>query len=201
MTLSKVSMDIHSCSRRCSFGKRPMLYFKNTYAVRLRARSKLSFHPVWLRTRSIVLCCSLWNPINIGLRVGHAMHWHIPSLIYYILYVLSGAQAHRDHAEDVWRASAPEEALLSTYPEGGWGWGWAGEVAWDQPFLRAAPRRNVRAFSATYCNGVSHHNAPFTATPRKNDTHQSYYGKIVSIYSIIYLLYYCIYLLYISCML
>ena len=46
-----------------------------------------------------------------ALRVGHTMHLHIPSLIYYILYVLSGAQAHRDHAEDVWRASAPWSCL------------------------------------------------------------------------------------------
>ena len=62
-------------------------------------------------------------------RACHALAYPFADLLLYILYVLSGAQAHRDHAEDVWRASAPEEALLSTYPEGGWGWGWAGEVA------------------------------------------------------------------------
>ena len=44
-------------------------------------------------------------------RACHALAYPFADLLLYILYVLSGAQAHRDHAEDVWRASAPWSCL------------------------------------------------------------------------------------------
>ena len=156
MILSKVSMDIHSCSRRCSFGKRPMLYFKNTYSTVCGALARqkqavlspsVAAHPFYCAVLLIVKS----HKYRASCRACHALAYPFADPLLYILYVLSGAQAHRDHAEDVWRASAPWSRLARKrtvimlkmsgaqahprmpcslrIPKGGWGWGWAGEVA------------------------------------------------------------------------
>ena len=117
-----VSLGFADC--RCCCGDVCVIPRQGFAAVDLRAKR----HGVQSCARSAATRCDSTKRIEQmrALRVGHTMHLHIPSLIYYILYVLSGAQAHRDHAEDVWRASAPEDALLSTYPEGGVGLGMGG---------------------------------------------------------------------------
>ena len=108
-----------------------MLYFKNTYSTVCGALARqkqavlspsVAAHPFYCAVLLIVKS----HKYRASCRACHALAYPFADLLLYILYVLSGAQAHRDHAEDVWRASAPEDALLSTYPEGGVGLGMGG---------------------------------------------------------------------------
>ena len=102
-----VSLGFADC--RCCCGDVCVIPRQGFAAVDLRAKR----HGVQSCARSAATRCDSTKKIEQmrALRVGHTMHLHIPSLIYYILYVLSGAQAHRDHAEDDWRASAPWSCL------------------------------------------------------------------------------------------